>query len=296
MIDEKRIERSLKTAEEIAAVYGNPLLLGFSGGKDSIVLKHYADKFKIRYVARYNNTQIERDDTLHFIQKYYPDVQITYPKKENSFFVQMRKHGLPSIFRRWCCEVLKHSNPQNIELTGVFGVRGEESRKRKERGAVSVLGKSKRAQRRKEEIIKLITDDTEPVRIDCYQGKDKNNIYPIFDLTECEVWHIIKENNLITPPHAYTNGRRRMGCMLCPYSSKREMKETVERYPSIKRNWLKVFEENDCEFMKERQKILTAKYDITPDELFHLYITKSLLASAKIDQEMSKIRGLFRNQ
>ncbi|MDR1459717.1 MAG: hypothetical protein LBI60_05840, partial [Bacteroidales bacterium] len=144
----------LKKAERLSEIYECKLNLGFSGGKDSVVLKYFADLYGIDYTANFNNTQIEQyKGMIRFIKTNYPDVNIVHPDKKNSFFELMKKKGLPSLFRRWCCESLKHSNPKLSEYrVNVMGVRGEESRNRMERGAISVFGNSKKAKKKLEKL------------------------------------------------------------------------------------------------------------------------------------------------
>jgi tRNA(Ile)-lysidine synthase TilS/MesJ len=60
MIDTGKIKSTLKKSERLAEIYGCKLSLGFSGGKDSVVLKYFADLYGIDYVAHFNNTQIEQ--------------------------------------------------------------------------------------------------------------------------------------------------------------------------------------------------------------------------------------------
>ena len=60
MIDTNKIKSMLQKSEKLAENYGCKLNLGFSGGKDSIVLKYFADYYNINYVANFSNTQIEQ--------------------------------------------------------------------------------------------------------------------------------------------------------------------------------------------------------------------------------------------
>ena len=60
MIDTNKIKSTLKKTEQLAERYECKLNLGFSGGKDSVVLKYFADYYGIDYVAHFNNTQIEQ--------------------------------------------------------------------------------------------------------------------------------------------------------------------------------------------------------------------------------------------
>lgn len=269
MINENKIKLMLKKAEQLADIYEVPLNLGFSGGKDSIVLKYFADLFDVKYEANFNNTQIEMyKGMLPFIKENYPDVSIVNPDKADSFFVQMRKHGLPSIFRRWCCDTLKHSNPKNDRYTiNIMGVRAEESRARAERGEISVFGDSKRAKKKREDLIKTFTSTSS--QVNCVGGKDKVNIYPIFELTDRDIWDVIKSESLVVPP-VYNNSTR-CGCAFCPFASTIENLDSIKNNPAVARSWIKTF---DDEFMSKRQKRLYGNVDAI--ELFYLYVFKQM--------------------
>jgi 3'-phosphoadenosine 5'-phosphosulfate sulfotransferase (PAPS reductase)/FAD synthetase len=282
MIDTIKIERSLKKSQQLAEIYGCKLNLGFSGGKDSVVLKYFAELYGIDYVAHFNNTQIEQyKGMILFIKANYPDVNIIHPDKENSFFELMKTHGLPSIFRRWCCEFLKHSNPKLAEyLVNIMGVRGEESEKRMERGMISVFGKSKRAEKVREKL--KATFASTDMQIGCEGGKDKVNIYPIFDLTEKEIWSIIKSEKLIIPD-AYADCKR-LGCAFCPFASFRENVRTIKDNPNLVKAWLKVLA--DPEFPGRKYKGSKIK-DLNSTGMFYLHIKKSLYSEEDIKEGLN---------
>jgi phosphoadenosine phosphosulfate reductase len=274
MIDANKIKRMLKKSENLAEIYDRKLNLGFSGGKDSVVLKYFADYYGINYVANFNNTQIELyKGMVNFIKTTYPDVNIIHPSKENSFFELMKKNGLPSLFRRWCCEYLKHSSPKLSKyLVNIMGVRGEESLARLKRGEIAVFGRSKRAEKTAKKLRRTFANNN--MQINCEGGKDKVNIYPIFDLTKKEIFEIIKTEKLIIPD-AYYSKTQRLGCAFCPFVSKHENFNTIKTHPNIVKAWLRVL--SDSEFQKNRQKNIVGK--TTGAGLFYLYITQSLFTN-----------------
>ena len=81
------------------------LSLGFSGGKDSVVILDLAERAGIKYNAIYANTTVDPPGTISFIKRHYPQVRIIHPEK--SFFQLVEEKGLPSRPRRFCCERLK---------------------------------------------------------------------------------------------------------------------------------------------------------------------------------------------
>ena len=80
----------------------DPMCLGFSGGKDSVVILDLAERSGIKYNASYANTTVDPPGTISFIKKNYTRVQILHPKK--SFFQLVENKGLPGRMRRFCCE------------------------------------------------------------------------------------------------------------------------------------------------------------------------------------------------
>ncbi|NMB95736.1 MAG: phosphoadenosine phosphosulfate reductase family protein [Clostridiaceae bacterium] len=285
-MDLNKIKNMLIKAEKLSEIYESKLNLGFSGGKDSVVLKYFADYYGIKYEGNFNNTQIETFPMVRFIKENYKDINIVSPNKENSFFALMKKKGVPSIFRRWCCDALKHSNPKlNHYTVNVMGVRGEESRARMERGAVSVFGNSKRA---KAKLIKLQKEiHTENFTIDCIKGKDKINIYPLFDLKENEIFDIIKSEKLIIPD-VYYNGENRIGCAFCPFAPIKENYNTIKKQKNLTKAWIKTLR---TVIKQQQQRRLYEQYKIDEIDLFYLYINHCLMSNESIKSGMSYLRN-----
>jgi phosphoadenosine phosphosulfate reductase len=279
-MDVNKIKSMLKKSEKLAEIYGCRLNLGFSGGKDSVVLKYFADYYDIDYDANFNNTQIEQyKGMISFIKTNYPKVNIIHPDKENSFFELMKKKGLPSLFRRWCCESLKHSNPKLKDYrVNIMGVRGEESANRLKRGEVSVFGGSKRSVKTLERIKSTFAETNSEVN--CEVGKDKVNIYPIFDLTEREIFDVIKTERLIIP-EVYYSSVGRLGCAFCPFASLRENLRTIKSNPNLTKMWLKTL---GGDFIPRMQKNIYGKTSETG--LFYLYISQSLLTNHLLQKEL----------
>lgn len=78
--------------------------LGFSGGKDSVVLYDLAIKAEVKFEPYYSDTGIDPPELVRFIKKHYPDVKSLKPNwhGHRSFFGMIPGKGFPTKFARWC--------------------------------------------------------------------------------------------------------------------------------------------------------------------------------------------------
>ena len=220
--------------------------LGFSGGKDSVVLKHLADMAMVEYDAYYSATGIDPPEVVKFIREYYPGVIFKrplmkmprkYPDWEGtrSFFGMIPRRGYPTKFSKWCCDVLKKDPTKDVPLNHrLMGIRAEESNKRSLRP-----------------------------KIDKYK---KWTIYkPIFSWLEWEIWDFIERHDLHYCS-LYDEGFSRIGCVVCPVltgGNGAKLKQAKERWPehyvafekSMKRLW------NNVEWHKRNEKKLPQTFD-----------------------------------
>ncbi len=198
----KKIRSKLKTIE--SADYNKELLaidflqrneprpwgyyLGFSGGKDSLVCYDLAKKAKVKFRAFYNNVNIDPPELKQYIRDRYPDV--IWNPIEPSFYKMIDKCGFPSRNNRWCCRHMKEgtSGKQLHHNFKILGIRGEESKSRKERGMIS--------------------------RFPAHQTV---SYHPIHTWKEWEVWEYINKYKLDYNPLYDDDNIRRIGCVCCPY-------------------------------------------------------------------------------
>ncbi|KAA6324379.1 hypothetical protein EZS27_026287 [termite gut metagenome] len=118
------VQRSISLIQKLATA--EPYNLGFSGGKDSVVILDLAKRAGVKFNAIYAITTIDPPGTTSFIKKNYPEVNIIRPEK--TFFQIVEEKGLPSRTRRFCCEKLKEK--YGIGNRSIEGMRKEESPKR----------------------------------------------------------------------------------------------------------------------------------------------------------------------
>ena len=85
--------------------------LGFSGGKDSVVIKELARMSGVKFTAHYSETTIDPPELTRFIRSQHPDVEWIRPGR--SFFrAFVETHGCPtrrcrSGPRRVCLPVVR---------------------------------------------------------------------------------------------------------------------------------------------------------------------------------------------
>ena len=162
---------------------------------------------------------------------------------------------VPTMKLRWCCAKFKESaGAGKVTLTGV---RHAESVNRAKRKEVEVSGHkfagnldefNTWSEQRIAKKFKNINQDeftrekTQEIR--CINGKDSIIINPIIEWTDADVWQFL--NKVMQVPHCELYdppyNRHRIGCILCPMSTKKTKLRDIELYPWAKKEWLKVFD------------------------------------------------------
>lgn len=215
--------------------------LAFSGGKDSQTLYHIAQLAGVRFEGHMNLTSVDPPEVIRFVRKHYPEVELIKPNV-SIYHVAERKQLLPTKKVRWCCEEYKeHAGAGKVTL---IGIRRQESSRRKKRNEVEIDSRKYSGtldgldEYRKANGIN-ITNATEETTIGCISGKESLLISPIINWTERDVWKFL--NDVVKVPHCelYDQGFHRIGCIGCPMSSPRQKRIENERWPHVKRNWIK---------------------------------------------------------
>lgn len=221
---QSKIETSLATikrAAKLAQNYtGKPLVVAFSGGKDSQTVYHLTEAAGVDFEAAYSATTIDPPEVVRFIRKHYPMVRFHVPKM--SFWQLVEKTRiLPNRRMRYCCSVMKEATHQGrVTLTGV---RREESAKRANRQTLDINKKPRQFDE---------FERRDKIDVQCFgNGKEKITVNPILDWTETDVWQYL--NDVVKVPHCelYDQGRHRVGCLFCPMKARKEIVDDMQRYP-----------------------------------------------------------------
>jgi phosphoadenosine phosphosulfate reductase len=197
------LRSSIKEAVEfIQDSYDGTYFLGFSGGKDSIVVQHLVKKSGVPYEAYYSCTTIDPPEVTRFIRQYYPDVIWLYPRK--SFIKLIGPKNPPLRSCRWCCEELKKKPSWKHPLRHrIMGIRHEESPRRSRYPKINQF---------------------EKLGITMY--------YPIIEWKEWMIWEYIERFKL-PYPSLYDKGFDRLGCIVCCYHTSKQHEMYRERWPGL---------------------------------------------------------------
>lgn len=245
----------LQKAEKIALNYDaeNGYYLAFSGGKDSQALFHMAQLAGVKFRGHMNLTSVDPPEVIRFVKKNYPEAELLKPGK-SIFQIAVEKQILPTMRVRWCCAEYKET--AGAGKVTLIGIRKAESTRRAKRNEVEINNrkfsgdldgleeyrqeqKAKRARRKSKEQGVNITNADKEKTLGCIHGKESLLISPIIYWTEQDVWEFLNEVVRVTHCSLYDEGWHRIGCIGCPMSSHKQKVIENERYPHIKRNWIK---------------------------------------------------------
>ena len=205
----------------------------FSGGKDSQCLYHLVKLAGVKAKTHMNLTSVDPPEVIRFVKTQYPDVELIKPRM-SIYDMAKKKRFLPTIRVRWCCaEFKERSGAGKVTL---IGIRKEESARRAKRQEISITIKGKRDEQSFDQF-----SEHEEKMVTCVGGKDKILVSPIIHWTERDVWEFLNSNG-ISHCELYDQGHTRIGCICCPMSNYRQKVKDIERWPHVKRNWIKTIQ------------------------------------------------------
>lgn len=225
--------------------------LGFSGGKDSVVIKALSDMAGVKYDAHYNITTVDPIELVHFIRDEYPDVIWDRPKYSMRQLI-IKAMIPPSRHNRYCCSFLKEVNGGGRVV--MTGSRWAESLNRyKSQGVVTIFNAKKGSRvandlgaeydvtQRGGIIMNMDNDPARRTVEQCYRT-NKTLINPIVDWTDEDVWEFIHAEN-ISYCSLYDEGWTRLGCIGCPLANYRQRVLQFQRWPNMYRVYLNAFDD-----------------------------------------------------
>ena len=258
----KEAERTLKLAAEMSEYYYHaPLIICYSGGKDSDVMLDIAKKcLKPNLFEVLNaHTTVDAPETVYHIREVFKACEAegikteirmpTYKGKRTSMWRLIEDNMFPPTrLNRYCCRILKEVTTPDRMIA--VGVREAESQNRKGRESFQITGKSKA-----DGEFRTTGHAFAMFKLDQYGGEDayqcelikackanqKTVVNPIYRFTDNEIWEYAKTYNIPMNP-LYACGLSRVGCIGCPFGGAKQQTEQFRRYPQYKKNYIRAFD------------------------------------------------------
>lgn len=265
---ERAIARLKSAAESAEQIYHKPLVVCYSGGKDSQVLVNLAIKAEIPFVASHSLTTVDAPETVYTVRETFDalrsrGIEATIDRPEMTMWQLIPKKRMPPTrLVRYCCECLKEEKSSNSFIA--TGVRSDESHQRKSRDTFETIGKTKRESEQFGDAIFLSNDNDERRRtLEHCMSKRKLCVNPILDWTDRQtVDYYWRECEIHNP--LYEEGFNRVGCVGCPMGGRKTRLREFERWPRYKAAYLRAF---DRMIEARRERGLETKWE-TADEVF----------------------------
>lgn len=225
--------------------YGKPLLITYSGGKDSQVLVALAERSGIDFEVVNSHTTADAPETVYFIREQFMQMESRginctiekprYKGKPTSMWSLIpQKMMPPTRLVRYCCAVLKENTGRDRFIA--TGVRWAESTRRKNsRGVMELMHKDPTKR-----IILMGDNDEKRQLFETCNLKSKMTVNPIVDWSDDDVWDYTHSEHLPVNP-LYCEGHKRVGCIGCPMAGGGRQHEFM-RWPKYEELYVAAFE------------------------------------------------------
>lgn len=208
--------------------------LSDSGGKDSLLTKHFAHKVLDDlgigdYVVDYFNTTNEVACTYKQIKKHNDKDKLIITSPEKGWYkwlAEDKNYFVPTAFVRSCCDKFK-----KLQLKDILD---------KDKKYVLLLGMRKHESNKRSS---YEFDLNEAMGEKSNVPQNWKRILPIVEWTDAEVWLYIVHNRLDFNP-LYKLGFGRVGCIICPFSSNYNDLLIQKYFPTHWERWKVMLKKN----------------------------------------------------
>lgn len=284
------IERLKMASDMSLRLYKQPLVITYSGGKDSDVLLHLAGAAEIPYEVLHSLTTADAPETVRHVLDTFRRLEldgvrcdVDTHKRPDGTNVTMwnlipRKLMPPTRMVRYCCSVLKETGGRGRWIA--TGVRWAESpRRKKRRGSWEI---SKRARN----VILANDNDESRQMMESCQLKGQRTVNPIIDWQDADIWGYGAAERIQFNP-LYACGFCRVGCVGCPLAKKAARQAEFERYPKIKAAYIRAFERM-LQKRKEKGKMEGGmRWGNTGEDVMHWWMEDGVLPGQMVLDEVN---------
>lgn len=243
-------ERFRWAAKEAERLFDMPLVVQYSGGKDSDVILQLAKESGVSFRVTHNLTTADPPDNVYYIRRVFArlreegiDCRINVPRR--SLWRIMRETlVIPSRIMRVCCGELKERKMPDAPYI-VTGVRWAESANRRAKSGIAMVHAehpSTSARGTGDEQVAaaaglLTTDDASSRRLfEQCRMRGVRVLNPIIDWSDDDVWDYLHSRGIEGNP-LYKEGWTRIGCVGCPLAGRRAREIAFARYPKLYKAW-----------------------------------------------------------
>ena len=228
-------------------LYKQPLVITYSGGKDSDVLLRLAENSGIQFEVSHSLTTANAPETVRHVRDTFRRMEEKGVKCVIDAHVQPdgsrltmwnlipKRIAPPTRIMRYCCAILKEGSGKGRFIA--TGVRWAESVRRKNsRGLIEVSNRDKNKR-----LILMDDNDETRMQFENCQMKGRRVVNPIIGWGNKEVWDYAETEKICMNP-LYGCGHTRVGCIGCPLASKRARIEEFIIWPKYKQSYIRAFD------------------------------------------------------
>ena len=285
-LEQTAIER-LKAASDMSLrLFEKPLVITYSGGKDSDVLLHLARASGIPFEVLHSLTTADAPETVRHVYDTFYQLECKGIKCDVDKHVQpdgsrmtmwkliQKKLMPPTRLMRYCCAVLKEGGGKDRFIA--TGVRWAESTARKRRGGLEVLTSKPQSK------LILSNDNDEDRRLfETCQLKGKRVVNPIVDWQAADIWDYVGTEKIPMNP-LYCEGFHRVGCVGCPLANVKMRMMEFSRYPKIKAAYIRAFDRMLEERRRRGRMNGTFRMGDTGVDVFHWWMEDGVLPGQEV--------------
>lgn len=285
-LEQTAIER-LKAASDMSLrLFEKPLVITYSGGKDSDVLLHLARASGIPFEVLHSLTTADAPETVRHVYDTFYRLECKGIKCDVDKHVQpdgsrmtmwkliQKKLMPPTRLMRYCCAVLKEGGGKDRLIA--TGVRWAESTARKRRGGLEVLTSKPQSK------LILLNDNDEDRRLfETCQLKGKRVVNPIIDWKDDDVLDYAAVEKIPMNP-LYCEGFHRVGCVGCPLANVKMRMMEFSRYPKIKAAYIRAFDRMLEERRRRGRMNGTFRMGDTGVDVFHWWMEDGVLPGQEV--------------
>lgn len=255
----QKVELSVEQIRLAAAMseryYSAPLLLCYSGGKDSDALVELAGLAGIDFEVQYSRTTADAPETVQHVRKTFArlesegiECKVILPRFRGEPVTMWKlipeKLMPPTRLARYCCKVLKETGGAGRAIA--TGVRRAESIRRSSRRFANNFSARRPASIDFEDAAELFEQadsfavhDSDFIRSCRIRGS--TSFQPMLEWLDDDVWQFIDERG-VEYCSLYDEGWKRIGCVGCPFAGAKLRSQQFERWPKFKEAYLRAFD------------------------------------------------------